>query len=129
VCVQFPPPLTVYKRYGIEDGIQLERIGLVSKSSFDEGKMILTVTFDSYNTEYFEGQAEEVPETSTRSKTITVTMFQRVAVIGRIKTEKRELDLGLRVAIDATGLKSKPTVLIVPTENTETCDYTNSRAD
>lgn len=107
----------------------LERIGLVASSSFDENTLSLTATFDSYHPDYFAGTAVgDDGEDDTRAKTITVTMFQRVVVVGRIKTEKRELDMGLRLVIDSTGVKTKASPQLVLHVD-ETCDGMNARGD
>ena len=90
-------------KYGIEDGIMLDRIGLVKESNFVEDKMVLSCTFDSYNSEYFlEQNIDE--EKDKRPLAITVTMFQKVRLICKIKDNKRELDMGLRLIITDQGI-------------------------
>ena len=91
----------VCPKYDVEDGIMLDRLGLVEKSNFDEEKAMLTCTYDSYHTDYFgdEALAESLP------RTISVSMFQKVRVICKIKEGKRELDMGLKLVMDETGLK------------------------
>lgn len=95
--------------YGIDDTVTLDQLGLVvkDKTKFDEEKHVLSVTFDSFHDEYFAAEQQNKVDAPVvlRSKTFSITMFQRVTVVTRIKTEKRELDLGLRVVLDETGLK------------------------
>jgi VacB/RNase II family 3'-5' exoribonuclease len=90
--------------YGIEDGIMLDRLGLVKESNFEEDKYSLTVTFDSYNSDYFVDQKID-EKNDNRPLTLTVQMFQKVKVFCKIKDAKRELDMGLKIIIDETGLK------------------------
>lgn len=89
--------------YGVEDGIMLDRLGLVKESNFEEDKYSLTVTFDSYNPDYFVDQDID-EKNDKRPLTLTVQMFQKVKVFCKIKDSKRELDMGLKIIIDETGL-------------------------
>lgn len=92
--------------YGIEDSVMLDRLGLVKESSFNESNYQLSVTFDSYNPDYFLHHPKQYTEgEDKRPLSLTIVMFQKVKVFCMIKDSKRELDMGLKVIIDETGLK------------------------
>jgi exoribonuclease R len=85
--------------YGIEDGVMMDRLGLVKESKFSEENFSLTVEFDSFNSDYFiEQNIDE--KTDKRSLKQTFSMFDKVRVICVIKDGKRELDAGLKLVIE-----------------------------